>query len=335
MSRAFFTMVLAAAAMVGAFMFASVPSVRCAFNDMCDVELTQCMDSCEGLEGQGKSHNDGSPYAKCMGQCAVMYDNCFAKGSSGSSIGNNPHPTNPTGTPPKRWGGNPPVNVGGNKQPVGGGGSSPPKVPIGLHPTNPVGVAEPGTGTTGTGSGETIYAKGGTVKPPVVTTSPIGLTTTTVYDEKGNSTSMLTDPTGKILSKTTTMLGLAGGTTSTTTNAEGKILSTTTKTPDGKGGYLSVIRNDKGEVTSSATYDRTGKIVSQSAKIITSTTGTGGNYSIGKGHKEGFLGEGSQKYKEKGMNQLFHEEKQKLNEQNSGSASGSSNFSAHPHGGHR
>ncbi len=104
----------------------------------------------------------------------------------------------------------------------------------------------------------------------------------------------------------TTMLGQAGASKSTTTDANGNILSTTVKTPDSKGGYISVIRNNKGEVSSSAAYDSTGKILSQSAKIITSTTGTGGSFSTGKGYKEGFLGEGSQTHKEKGMNELFH-----------------------------
>jgi hypothetical protein len=181
-------------------------------------------------------------------------------------------------------------------------------------------VNQPGTGTTGTGSGETIYAKGGTVKPPVITTSPIGLTTTTVYDEKGNSTSTNTDPTGKILSKTTTMLNRTGGTASMTTDANGKLLSTTVKTQDSKGDYIAVTRDKKGKLISSTVYDSTGKVVSQSGKMKTLTTGTGGSYSTGKGYKEG-----------------FHEDKHNLKQLDSGSASESSSSPApsHPQGRHR
>ena len=133
----------------------------------------------------------------------------------------------------------------------------------------------------------------------------------------------------------TTMLDRTGGAASMTTDANGNILSTTVKTPDSKGGYISVIRNNKGEVSSSAAYDNTGKIVSQSAKIITSTTGTGGSFSTG--NKKVFLEDSSQKYKDKGMTQVFHEDKRNLNNQNWGSTSGSSSAPApsHPQGRHR
>ena len=214
----------------------------------------------------------------------------------------------------------------GNKQPVGGGGTLPPKGPIGVPPVSPVNpvkpveVNQPGTGTTGTGSGETIYAKGGTVKLPVVTTSPIGITTTTVYDEKGNSNCSTTDPTGKILSKTTTMLDRTGGTASMTTDANGKLLSIATKTPDGKGHYISVTRDKKGKLISNTVYDSTGKVVSQSGKMKTLTTGTGGSYSTGEGDKK-----------------VFHEDKHNLKQLDSGSASESPSSTApsHPQGRHR
>ena len=58
-----------------------------------------------------------------------------------------------------------------------------------------------------------------------------------------------------------------------TTNAEGKDLKHHDQNAKHKGDYISVIRDNKGEVSSSAAYDNTGKIVSQIAKIITSTTG--------------------------------------------------------------
>ncbi len=108
------------------------------------------------------------------------------------------------------------------------------------------------------------------------------------------------------------MLDRTGSTASMTTDGNGKLLSITTKTPDSEGHYTSVTRDRFGTVSSSTVYDGTGKIVSQSAKIMTSTTGTGGSYSAGKGHEKVFLEEGSQKHKEKGMNELFHEDKQKL-----------------------
>ncbi|MGO9119929.1 MAG: hypothetical protein ACLQPD_20245 [Desulfomonilaceae bacterium] len=266
----------------------------------CSSTWSNCRDQCDNYQPK----TEGSLYSQCVGQCDLAYLSCLSPATSGSRNGQPTNPPNapPPNAPPKGITGLPPVNVGGNKQPVGGGGTLPPKGPIGVPPVSPVNpvqpveVNQPGTGTTGTGSGETIYAKGGTVKLPVITTSPIGVTTTTVYDANGNSTSTNTDPTGKILSKTTTMLGQAGASMSTTTDANGKILSTTVKTPDSKGDYIAVTRDKNGKVLSSTLYDNTGKIVSQSAKIMTSTTGTGDSYSTGKGDKR-----------------VFHEDKHNLN----------------------
>ncbi len=209
-------------------------------------------------------------------------------------------------------------NVGVNKQPVGDGGPQKlvPQACIqffqviqlaSIHLLRSINLAPAAR------SGEKIYAKSGTVKPPVVTTSPIGVTTTTVYDANGNSTSTNTDPKGNILSKTRTMFDQTGASMSTTTDAEGKDLKHNDQNAGQQRRLYLCYQGQEGKVSSSAVYDSTGKIVSQSAKIITSTTGTGGTYSTGKGHKEGFLGEGSQKYKEKAMNELLHEDKQNLN----------------------
>ena len=326
--------------------------------DECDGNLQDCYDSCDenwtpAAEANGQWH---ACYKTCQEQrdiCSnIEIDEESSIGTTGSppkatvgqppvNVGGSKQPVGGSSSPPKGITGLPPVSVGGNKQPVGGGGTLPPKGPIGVHPISPVkpiGVVE--QPPSGGGSGETIYArggpKGGRVKPPVITTSPIEITTTTVYDKNGNSTSTNFDPMGKMLSKTTTIVDPTGGSRITTTNAEGKILGTTTNTPDKRnGGYISVIRNDKGEVSSSTAYDKTGKIVSQSAKIMTSTSGTGGSSSTG--NKKVFMENGSQKHKEKAMNELFHEDKDKLNSQNWGSTSGASSPSAanHPQGRHR
>ena len=201
------------------------------------------MDQCDNYQPK----TDGSLYQQCEVKCDDALLSCLSPATSGGRNGQPINPPNastpnapPPNAPPKGITGLPPVNVGGNNQPVGGGGTLPPRGPIGVppvspvYPVNPVEVNQPGTGTTGTGSGETIYAKSGTVKLPVITTSPIGVTTTTVYDANGNSTSTNTDPTGKILSKMTTMLDRTGGAASMTTDANGNILSTTVKTPDNK-----------------------------------------------------------------------------------------------------
>ena len=167
----------------------------------CVDQYNRCMNSC----ATRPDGHDGSPRAACIGKCGLKFVGCVGPGvTSGGSEALGTFPT----TPPPKHVGEPPVNVGvnqpgggtpppkgvvglppinvGTNQPPDGGGSSPPKGPIGLNPPNPVGVELPGSGS---GSGETIYAKGGIVKPPVVTTSPIGLTTTTLHDEKGNSIS--------------------------------------------------------------------------------------------------------------------------------------------------
>ncbi len=223
-------------------------------------------------------------------------------------------PTQPgSGTSPTKWGGSPlPGKVG--TEPTSGGGGTPPPGLTGVHPVfpvnpNPVKVNEPGTGsptgTTGTPPVQ-IYA----IKPPEVTTSPIGITTTKVYDEKGNFTKTMTGPTGEFLEKITTTLDPNGGSKSVTTNAEGKILNTTVTKSDG----------------TSILYNSAGKIVSQVKKIT--TTGTGGTYS--KGHKESFLGDFSQKHKEKSMNEFFHENKVKQLDSVSAPSSQS-----HSRGGHR
>ena len=175
----------------------------------CSSNYSMCMDTCDTMQPKTAD----TIWAQCVAVCNNLLLSCLAPATSG---GRNGQPTNPPNAPlpnapPKGITGLPPVNVGVNKQPVGGGGTLPPKGPIGVHPispVNPIGVVE--QPPSGGGAGETIYAKGGTVKPPVITTSPIGVTTTTVYDKNGNSTSTNTDPTGKILSKMTTMLGQAG-----------------------------------------------------------------------------------------------------------------------------
>ncbi len=188
----------------------------------CSKTWSNCRDQCDNYTPKG----EGTLYSECAGKCDLDFISCLGPTRAGNTQPkippNTPNapPKNPPNTPPKGITGLPPVNVGVNKQPVGGGGTLPPKGPIGVPPVSPVNpvkpveVNQPGTGTTGTGSGETIYAKGGTVKLPVITTSPIGVTTTTVYDANGNSTSTNTDPTGKILSVcheiTITRYGLLG-----------------------------------------------------------------------------------------------------------------------------
>ena len=82
------------------------------------------------------------------------------------------------------------------------------------------------------------------------------------------------------------------------------------------------------EKSQAVLYDNTGKIVSQSAKIMTSTTGTGGSDSTGKGDKRVFMENGSQKHKEKGMTEVFLEDKQKLNGKDGATTSGPSSSSA-------
>ncbi len=78
------------------------------------------------------------------------------------------------------------------------------------------------------------------------------------------------------------------------------------------GNHKSTVTGAKGNVLSKTVYNKTGKIVSHS-----------------KGNKKVFLEEGTQKHKEKGTTQVFHEEKHNLKQLDSGSAS------SHPHGRHK
>ena len=167
---------------------------------------------------------EGSLYSQCVAQCNLGLLSCLGPATSGGRIGQPTNPPNapPPNAPPKGISGSAPSepwasisHLSGAEEPYPQKGQSAclPLVP--LIRLNQWRSNQPGTGSAGPGSGETIYAKGGTVKPPVITTSPIGVTTTTVYDKNGNSTSTNTGPTGKILSKTTTMLGQAGVTRST------------------------------------------------------------------------------------------------------------------------
>jgi YD repeat-containing protein len=236
-------------------------------------------------------------------------------------------PTNPTSNGKIH---HPPVNLGGVNQPVGGG-TSQPTGKGGKFPVNLGGVKLPIEGSSnptpppgGNSSGATVYDKSGTGKP-IVTTSPTGLTTTTVYDKYGNSISTVTDSKGKLLGKTKTFkITPTGMTLSQTTDGKGNLISTTTATPNNKGGYISETRDKNRKLLSKTIYDNTGKVVSQKGKIKTLSTGTGANFTNGKGHRKVFLEEGSQKHKEKITNQVFREEKLKLNDKDWAATSGSS-----------
>ncbi len=347
MSRAFPIMMLVAGAAMAWFGLAITgPAIA----DMCDGQQTLCNDSCiwEACASSGPETH-AACVSQCLSDCESAYGQCrvgHPKAGANSNFEPPMYPTNPppwiigpppnqvgveqppADAPPPKLGFQPPGNVGVNKQPVGGTGTSGPTGPTGVHPVFPVNpinpINQPGTGTTQTGgtagSGETIYAKSGSGKT-VTTTSPIGLTTTTVYDPKGNYTSTITDPTGKILEKTTTILDPNGGSKSTTADATGHILNTATKTLDKNGGYISVMRDKFGNESNRTLYNSAGQIVSQGKNIT--THGTSGIYSSGKGNKEVFMGELSQKHNVK--------------EHIWGATSGASSFPtpSHAHGGHK
>jgi hypothetical protein len=332
MSRALpIMMLVAGTAMAWLILATTGPAIA----DMCDGGQTLCNDSCiwDACASSGAETHQAC-VSQCLADCQTDYEKCRVGHPKTGSVGNYEPPTYPTNPPPKIIGQPPnsvgveqppggtpppkpvlppPANVGGNQPP---GATPTPPGPVGVHPVlpvnpNPVGV-NPGTGnptgTTGSPSGETIYA----VKPPEVKTSPIGITTTTVYDPKGNSTATLTDRTGKVLEKIITFRDPNGDSRRTTTDANGKVLNIAVTKSDG----------------TSTLYNSAGKIVSQSKKIT--TTGTDGTYVTSKGHKESFMGQTSQKHKEKGMNEFFHEEKHNVNQQNLGATP-----SSHAHGGHR
>jgi hypothetical protein len=113
----------------------------------CGFFIVNCYKRCDKLPGGIED---------CKDQCVNTYANCMATVPKDKQGGIDPGTTGDN--PPKKW--RPPVNVGVNP-PVGGGATSPPKHPIGVHPitpinpVNPVGIDQPGSGS---GSGTTtIY----------------------------------------------------------------------------------------------------------------------------------------------------------------------------------
>ncbi len=321
---------------------ASVTTAPAIFIDQCLDVKNSCLDECS-RGGCCRAVDAGNPTPDqeecctvCQLSCYSLYEVCRVSGGGDSSkmppstpptvapptSGLQPPPVAPTqpssgGTGPITFGGPQPPGKTGTQPPSTGGGTTPPGL-TGVHPVYPVGpnpgkVNEPGTGnptgTTGNPPNQ-IYA----IKPPEVTTSPIGITTTTVYDEKGDSTKTLKDPTGKVLETITTTHNPNGGSKTTTANAAGNVLNTKVTKSDG----------------TSILYNSAGKIISK-GKIT--STGTGGTYTSGKGHKEGYMGQTSQKHKE-----FSHEQKHNVKEQNWGSTPAgaySSPTPSHGHGGHR
>jgi len=67
------------AAAFGLLIASTAPSV--ALVDMCERDYNQCMDSCDRMLPGG----DGSPRARCVGQCGLMFMSCLGKLKSGST----------------------------------------------------------------------------------------------------------------------------------------------------------------------------------------------------------------------------------------------------------
>jgi len=113
----------------------------------------------------------------------------------------------------------------------------------------------------------------------------------------------------------------------TVTDKNGQLVSTTTTTPDGKGGSTSVTKDKNGKVVSTTTTGPDGNVVSQTGKnkkfSDTEAQSTGGTQTS--------QGSGKQKDKHKFATEVFHQNKEKSNVQDSGSSSASSGSSGQSH----
>ena len=178
--------------------------------------------------------------------------------------------------------------------------------------------------------GFTAAVKSADGKVETITYDPSGkLTGLSVKDSKGNVTTALPDGKGGFTStvpgdkgKVATSSYDADGkpTGETIKDKNGKVVSTTTVTPDGKGGSTSVTKDKNGKVVSTTTTGPDGKVVSQTGKnkkfSDTGAQSTGGTQTS--------QGSGKHKDKHKFQTEVFHQNKEKSNFQDSGSSSGSS-----------
>ena len=172
------------------------------------------------------------------------------------------------------------------------------------------------TSPDGSVTTQTIDPKTGKVTVSTIKDSQ-GNVTTTTPDGKGGVTQSTTDAkTGNVTYKT------PDGTT-TVTDKNGVLISTTTVKPNGKGGFTSVTTDNSGKVISKTTTGPDGKVVSQ--------TGKNKKFSDAGAQSTGGMqaSQGSAKHKDKQNFQtdIFHQNKEKSNNQEWGSSSGTSGLS--------
>ena len=147
-----------------------------------------------------------------------------------------------------------------------------------------------------------------------------GNVTTALPDGKGGFTSAVTDKNGKVATSSYDADGKL--TAETTKDKNGKVISSTSTTYDAKGGSTSVTTDKNGKIISSTVYDKLGNVVSQTGKKQIMTLGTSGQPTGGTQTSQG---SGKHKDKEHFQTDVFHQAKEKLNDQGSSSSSGSSN----------
>jgi hypothetical protein len=160
--------------------------------------------------------------------------------------------------------------------------------------------------TTGKPTGLTLKDKNGNV-------------TAALPDGKGGFTSSVPGEHGKVATSSYDADGKLTG--QTTKDKNGKVISSTTTTYDPKGGSKSVTTDKHGKVISSKVYDSSGNVVSQTGKKQIMSLGTGGQSTGGTQTSQG---NGKPKDKHKLQAQVFQQNKDKSNVQDSGSSGASS-----------
>jgi YD repeat-containing protein len=157
-----------------------------------------------------------------------------------------------------------------------------------------------------------------------------GNVTTALPDGKGGFASSVTEKNGKVATSSYDADGKLTG--ETTKDKNGKVISSTSTTYDANGGSTSVTKDKNGKVVSSTVYDKLGNVVSQTGKKQVMTLGTSGQPTGGTQTSQG---SGKHKDKEHFQADVFHQAKEKQNDQSSSSPSGSSNPNpgqSHHHG---